>query len=306
MNDSFSSLIDSAKSVLVLLPQKPYFDQVAAGLSLYLSIHDKKEVAISCPTPMTVEANRLVGVNKISTEMGSKNLSIAFPNYDPGNIEKVSYDIENGEFKLTVVPKAGLPSPTREQMKIDYSGVAADLVILIGGANEAHFPQVASPDLEGATIVHIGTRALTGFQEKGVMSLARPASSVSEIVAGIIKDGGLPMDVDCATNLVAGIEEGSNHFESGEVTPETFEVFAYLLRNGGRRIPKQRLTPGSFPPGSIPTKPFGQIKNTIPAPKQVSQQSEPILEQIEQKEEIVENPPSDWLQPKVYKGTSIS
>ena len=31
-----------------------------------------------------------------------------------------------------------------------------------------------------------------------------------------------------------------------------------------------------------------------------------IPEKIESKEELVENPPDDWLQPKVFKGTSIS
>ena len=97
MDNSFSSLVDSASSVLILLPNKPYFDQVAAGLSLYLSLSDKKEVTISCPSPMMVGFNRLVGVNKIVAEIGNKNLTIRFAGYDADSIEKVSYDIENGE-----------------------------------------------------------------------------------------------------------------------------------------------------------------------------------------------------------------
>ena len=103
------------------------------------------------------------------------------------------------------------------------------------------------------------------------------------------------MDVDVATNLVMGIEEGSNHFESSEVTPDTFEVFAFLLRNGGQRLPKTKLESKNFPPGSIPGQPIFSQK-TI---------QQPIAEQVEGKEEVVENPPQDWLQPKVYKGTSV-
>lgn len=301
MNDSFPSLIESASSIVVLLPSKPYFDQVAGGLSLYLSLRDKKPTTIFSPSPMTVGFNRLIGINKIGQEVGNKNLVITFPNYDAGNIEKVSYDIENAEFKLTIVPKDGSIAPQKEQVGISHSGGSVDLVILIGGANESHFPTLGEKDFEGARIAHVGTRVLVSDSGKGIMSFAKPASSVSELVASLIKENGLLMDADTATNLVMGTEEGSNHFESSEVTPETFEVFAYLLRSGGQRLPKTRLEPKNFPPGSIPTQPFSK-----PVTELQSEQPEPVAEQVENKEEPVENPPSDWLQPKIYKGTSIS
>src|SRR5689334_79210 len=99
MDNTLSQLIDSSSSVLIILPTKPYFDQVAAGLSLYLALRDKKDATITCPSPMTVGFNRLIGVQKIVSEIGNKNLTIKFAGYDATNIEKVSYDIENGEFK---------------------------------------------------------------------------------------------------------------------------------------------------------------------------------------------------------------
>jgi hypothetical protein len=297
MNESFISLIDSASSILILLPAKPSFDDVASGLSLYLSIHDRKPVSISSPSPIMVGFNRLIGVNKIGGELGNKNLSITFSNYDAGNIEKVSYDIENGQFKLTVVPKNGFVSPQKDQVELSYGGGGADFVILIGGASDSDFPAISQKDLEGARLVHIGTRTLAS--DRGVMSFAKPGSSTSELIANLIKENQLPMDVDCATDLVMGIEEGSSSFASREVTPDTFETFAYLLRSGGQRQPKVKLSPMDFPLGSIPTQPFTK------SPQPVAQ-IDPIAEQIESKEEIIENPPSDWLQPKVYKGTSES
>ena len=105
MENSFSSLVDSSASILILLPTKPYFDQVAAGLGLFLSLRDRKETQISCPSPVTVEFHRLVGVNKITSEVGNKNLTIKFVNYNPQDIERVSADIENNEFKLIVIGK---------------------------------------------------------------------------------------------------------------------------------------------------------------------------------------------------------
>lgn len=283
MDNSLTSLVDSAASLLVLLPTKPYFDQVAAGLGLFLSLRDRKETQISSPSSMVVEFNRLVGVNKITSEPGNKNLTIRFVDYNPQDVERVSADIENGEFKLTVIPKPGFVSPKKEQINLSFSGVSTDMVILIGGANEGHFPQLK--DLAGTKVVHIGTRDLPVANGSGIISLARPGSSVSEVVASLIKENELPMDVDIATNLIAGIEEGSRNFQGPDVTALTFEVFADLLKAGGRRTGKEKVQRDAFPAGSIPGEaiklPEEQKKNTGKAPK-------------------------DWLEPKIYKGTSIS
>lgn len=306
MDTNFASLVESATSVLILLPTKPYFDQVAAGLSLYLSLKEKKEVTISASSPMMVGFNRIIGIDKIVTEVGNKNLTIKFAGYDAGNIEKVSYDIENGEFRLTVVPKIGFNSPTKEQLDLSYAGVASDLVILIGGANDTHFPLLSSEDVIGAKIVHIGTRVMASSRE--VMSFAKPGSSTSELIANLIRENGFSIDADTATNLVMGIEEGSNNFGSNEVTPETFETFAHLLRSGGVRSPKTKLNPTNFPAGSIPTQPFSipaqpQVKPNI---RQVMQQIETVSPDTEGTPEVEQdiNAPDDWLQPKVYKGAS--
>ena len=305
MENSLTSLIDSASSILIVLPTKPYFDQVAAGLSLYLSIRDKKSVSIFSPSPMMVGFSRLIGVDKISQELGKKNLTIKFVNYEATNIDKVGYDIEGGEFKLTVTPKSGFVAPQKEQIAMDYSGTAADLVILVGGANDSHFPILETPDLANSKIVHIGTRTLDSRRE--VMSFAKPASTTSELVAGLIKENNLAMDPDVATNLVMGIEEGSEHFAGGDVTPDTFEAFAYLLRNGGQRLPKVKLSPANFPAGAIPTKPYSEpkIQKPVTPITQIETQAEEKTQEAGQ-EETEANPPSDWLQPKIFKGTNVS
>lgn len=243
---------------------------------------------------MMVGFNRIIGIDKITSELGNKNLTIKFKGYDAGNIEKVSYDIINGEFNLTVVPKVGFISPSKEQMELSFSGISADLVILVGGNNDSDFPILVSEELTTAKVAHIGNRVLSS--DRDIMSFATPGASTSEVVASIIKGNGMSVDPDIATNLVMGIEEGSSNFSSSEVTPDTFETFAYLLRSGGRRQPKTKLSPMGFPPGSIPTQPFGE--GVL--------QEEVNPEQIENKEEVIENPPDEWLQPKVFKGTSVS
>ncbi|HJY98098.1 MAG TPA: hypothetical protein VJ227_00055 [Patescibacteria group bacterium] len=302
MENSFSSVIDSASSILVVLPARTNFDNVAAALSLYLSLRDKKEAMIFSPSPMTVGVNRLIGVNKIGEELGNKNLTIRFKGYDATNIDKVSYDIEENEFNLTVSPKAGLPAPKREQIELSHSGISADLVILVGGAADSDFPILGSEQIAGAKIAHVGARVLTSSLE--VMSFARKGSSVSEVVASIISESGLTTDADVATNLVMGMEEGSSKFTSSDVTPETFETFAKLLRAGGQRAPKVRLSPADFPPGAIPTQPFAKKMVNIPQPVQEEVDLQDMEGTAETEQEI--NPPDDWLQPKVFKGADLN
>jgi hypothetical protein len=115
------------------------------------------------------------------------------------------------------------------------------------------------PELVNAKIVYIGTRQFTSAHQ--VMSLATTGSSVSEVVANLLQNNGLPMDPDIATNLVMGIEAGSSNFSSSETTAVTFEVFANLLRAGGVRRPK---IVENFPAGAIPS---AQPAQPAPAPQ---------------------------------------
>lgn len=298
MNNSFNSLIDSSKTVQIILPTRPFFDQVAAGLSLYLSLVPKKQVQIYSPSPMTVEFNRLVGVNKISSDLGNKNLTLKFVEYPADNIERVSYDIEDSEFRLTVIPKPGNASPKKEQINFSYSGVSADTAILVGGLNQTHFPSILEKDMENVRLIHIGTKDLIVPQEVNILSFARPASSVSEIVTSLLKDNEFEIDMDIATNLLMGIEDGSNKFSGQGVTAETFELFAHLMKKGGQRIQAQkRVVRGMFPKGAIP----GSIK---PEDKSLfaMEEKEKVKNQNQKKQDKI---PEDWKTPKIYKGDTV-
>ena len=259
----------------------------------------------------------------MAQELGNKNLVIRFTDYRASDIERVSYDIENSQFRLTVIPKQKVTPPTKEQVELSYSGISADTVIIIGGANESHFPAISTKELAGANILHIGTRDISLSSNKTYVSFSRPASSVSEVVASLIKESGMKFEVDIATNLLMGIEEASNNFTDPSVTADTFAIMAELLRAGGKRSGAQvSARPTDFPPGAIPAtmprlQPFMQPSAPQPstfqplqtkptqATEQVKTQETIPSEQTEESEEP-EEPPKDWLSPKIYKGTSIS
>lgn len=296
MDNSFKTLIDSTQEVLVLLSDKPNLDEVSAGLSFYLSlICSGKNAIVSCSKPMTAEFSRLVGVDKITSNLGNKNLSFKFINYEATNVDKVSYDIENGQFKLTVSPKTGFKSPTKDQIEIDYSGTSAEFIVLIGGQNEESFTLLKNPEIAKSKMIHVGNRFLeVNDSNLQILSFAKQASSVSEVVTDLLKESGFVIDPDIATNLLAGIEKGSNNFQNDGVTSLTFEIFAELLKLGGIRTKKVPV--GTFPQGSIPNKPFSQ-------PQVVAEKA---MTPEEAEEELNQEIPPSWSEPKIYTGTSVN
>ena len=316
MENTLNTVFDQSNSILILLPEKPYLDQAAAGLALFLAIGGQKEVSIVSPTPMTVEFNRLIGVNKISQDLGSKNLVIKFGGYKANDIERVSYDIEDGEFKLTVIPKAGVSAPKQSQAHLSYSGVSADTVVLIGGANESHFPALSENSLASAKLVHIGTRALSLTGNKNAASLSRSVSSISELMASLIKESDMTINGDIATNLLIGIQEGTSKFSSNDVTADTFTVVADLMRTGGQRGVQERQRGSTYPQGAIPGQtPKQPISRIQPRQQQVRDQGSLNRAQsvsgsgqaaVGVSSAGKQGTPKDWLEPKIYKGTSVS
>ena len=293
MDNSFKALIDSAQETLILLPSNPSFDQVSSALSTFISLRlIGKKSSITCLSPMTAEFSRLIGVDKISEELGNKNLVIRFINYIAEDVDKVRADVESEQFTLTVLPKEGKKAPTKEQVDMVYSGSSSDLIILVGGAYDTDFPQLTSPDLNNSKIVHIGTKLLEVSSNLQILSFARPSSSISELTAILIKESGYAIDPDIATNLLSGIEEQSHSFQGPDVTSDTFLIFAELLKMGGIR--HKRVEINSFPKGSIPTKPFS------------GPQTPPIMKVEEEKKPVQQEVPQSWTEPKIYTGTTIN
>lgn len=253
MDDQFKQLVEGAKSILILLPTKPSFDQIAAGLSLFLALRENKDIQIVSASPMTVDFNRIVGINKITQELGSKNLIIKFLDYNPKDIERVKYDLEGDKMVyLSIIPMPGKKAPAKDQVQLSYSGVAADLVILIGGTNDSHFPQISGKDLAQAKFLHIGTKDLV-LQEIHPISVARPASSVSELVYYLLKNNNYEIDQDVASDLLMGIEQSTENFADRGANADTFMAAADLMKRGARRFASQSvITPSNFPPGAIP------------------------------------------------------
>lgn len=298
--------LENSKSIVILLSKNPYLDQVAAGLSLYLTLEkSEKNINIACPSPMLVEYNRLVGVNKIVSGLGDKNLVIKFKGYPAQNIEKVTYDIEEEEFRLSIIPKADASSPTQDQVTIDYAGVSADTIILIGGGNESHFPDLKNEKFANAKLIHIGKQDVSATSSREVVSFTKQSSSVSEIVAEIIKEFNPKFTEDIATNLLMGIREGSRDFSHSWVNADTFKLASELMSAGGK---------SHFANASLGAQ---QDKNAFNKPDLKKSEGIKKTEEPKVDKPVHENgqtngeaspppppAPASWLEPKIFKGTT--
>lgn len=233
----FKEILPGIKSVLVILPQNPSFDAVSAGLSLFIALRKKNIVATTvCPSEMTVEFNRLVGVNKVHQDLGNKNLVITFSNYPVENVERVGWDADNGKFSLTVVPKPGSKPPRKEEMSLNYSGVAADLIVAVGANYPDDLGRFAQNKeiLEQESLALLANRPLSGWPN-AIELIDTNDSSLSEVAYDVITQSDLQLDEDLATNLFLGIEAGTSNFTKRTATADTFDKVAKLLRAGAQR-----------------------------------------------------------------------
>lgn len=313
--------MEQAKEILILIPSGPNPDQVAASLSLYLSLISRgKHVSITCPTPMTVEFNHLVGVDKISDKINSaqgNNLVISFP-YQEGSIEKVSYNIENNAFNLVIEPRKDYPAVTPEAIKYSYTGGNIDLVCTIGVARLSDLDNISDRQalFNEKPIINIDVNPQN--QNYGKVNLIDPnLSSICELLVSLFSLFGLNMEGDIAVNLLTGITKGTNNFTSAQTTASTFETAAICLRHGAKQPSYSNLpqTSSRTPTNvNIPIKqtsplPSGPVHQTIqpsfirPAPRIKIFSPKPVTATAVNKP--IQNAPPDWLKPKIYKGSTL-
>src|SRR4030067_1019506 len=127
-NTTFRQLkeaLDKAKNIAIVVGKEPSLDEMGAALSLFLSISDiGKPIAIAATDEPIVELSSLVGINKVKTSLNgeSGDLTVSFP-YKEGEIDKVSYTLENGY--LNIVVKAG-------EEGLSFSEITANVIYGLG------------------------------------------------------------------------------------------------------------------------------------------------------------------------------
>ena len=288
MNDQLQELktkLGTAQSVLLTIPTNPSQDVVASALAMYLSLKQSgKAVSVVASSSPVVRDSHLVGLDKITTDVGGANLVITL-DVPENYVDKVTSNTEGGHLNLIINPAKGVPPLTQENVKFGYSGAAADLVIVLGAADLKDVGALAEKENE-----LFAKERLTNISNQvgsfGAINITDPSSSNSELVTALLKELALPMDIDIANNLMQGIEDATGGLSSPNMTADTFEALAILYRSGARR--------------QTPTIPVTQAK--IIADMPIVDNGAPVAPTTTP----TAAPTEDWTKPKIFKGSSTN
>lgn len=230
-------LLDSTSNIGIITGENQNIDSVGASLALFLILQaDAKNVQIVSKKEPAVEVSNLFGVNKISKSFqGSINtLTISVP-YREGDIEKVSYNIEGDRLNVNLF--AGSTGIKFNENEVEYlkKGVAPELIVTIGVGSEQELTSFVDP--AQVKTIHIDrnpANALTG----DVMLINPSFSSISEIVAEMVRELSFMPDADASQNLMDGISYATRNFTHPATSAFAFEAAGFLLQNGARRKEK--------------------------------------------------------------------
>lgn len=238
----FKDILSQHDRVGIMVGKNPTVDDMAAALALYLSLKAaNKSVTIASASQPLVEHSSLVGINEVKSALGGSatgDLVVSFP-YQEGEIEKVSYTIENSF--LNIVVKAGQNGLAFTEQDVRFTRGAAGglptLLIAVGTAQLALLGDLFNPEmLKDTSIINIDNKPENqGFGD--LVIVAPEYSSVSELMANVILTNGLPLDVDAAQNLLNGISFATNNFQNPQTSFYAFEIVAELMRRGAVRMP---------------------------------------------------------------------
>ncbi len=282
----------------IVVGQNPSLDSMASALSFYLSLVNLgKSVSIVASTNPIVEFSHLVGINKIKTNFSGEggDLTVSFP-YKEGEIEKASYTLENGYLNIIVKASEQGLSFSEKDVKFTRSGSFPELIFIIGTPRLSDLGNLFNPQaFKNTAVVNIdNSRENQKFGDMVLVS--EKFSSVSEMIANLILGLNLKIDNDIAQNLMQGIQNGTGNFQNPNTSPLAFEMAGFLIRNGASRKAYDQSLTSAFAKSEKPS--FQEAGMEEPIRK---------IEEVEKKEDTKksdENPPDEWLMPKIYKGST--
>lgn len=271
------AVLPACETILILLPEKPTFDQMAAATGLYLSLINQQKIVTLAATATAEKlaevGGDLVGVAQITDEIANQELWVHFP-FREGQVDKVTYDIdqENQRFWLMVKPAAGQRPLDAKEVEFSYGGVRADMIFTIGVAELERLGELYTAYEQvyrDSTLVSIGNFAPSFGQIK---LEAQGGQALSEVVVELLQTAAWPPPADAATNLLAGIEQVTDSFGSLTTTAQTLAAASYLMQAGARRI--RRRPPQPAPAVSHPTTVHRQAPPRVMAVPQSNRSGE--------------------------------
>lgn len=233
--DYLRQLLDENNEIGIIIGESHSLDKLAGALSFYLGLNAlQKNVQIISKRDPIVEHSNLVGVDRIKRSFDGviNTLTISVP-YVEGEVEKVSYNIENDKLNVNLVSTAKGITFNESAVKFIKKGSSPLLIFAIGIPNPQSISDVTTVD---ASMKVINIDNNPSNQLYGDIVLSDPSfSSISEIIAKVFEYMNIPVDIDSAQNLMDGLINATNNFTASNTSAYAFETAGFLLKNGARR-----------------------------------------------------------------------
>ncbi len=280
--------LPSAQRILIVLPQNLTIDNLAAGLTLFLSLRNagKSVDIISTGTPLVSQSN-LYGIGDVKNEIskaGAGNFVISLDGVVDTTgtlqqvpaLENIDWYPENGKLNVVfhIVPGQRF-EPKNITSKHEQSGY--DMTFVVGCQSLNELGNLFASNSEYFTqgqVVNIDTNPLNAYF--GFANAVDPqASSLSEIVAHILPSLTLSIDSDIASNIIAGIYSATNNL-TRNVNPDTFMAVSQAVQVGGILPNISEIQSPSQPEVKIDYAPQPVVA------QQVTAQQPPVQELVQQ------------------------
>ena len=217
------NLLTTAKTALIAVPQLNV-DSIGSALALALLLKKSNiTTKVFCPQKTDANYTKLSGL-ELLTDVYNPNDLIVTLDYPLDQIEKVTYNQDNGKLNLVVQTKDGSPKVAENQILISNQASAADINFILG--DETLLGANANMVNKG-TWINISPSSIEKDWAK--ISVIDQDAPFSEIFTFLLPMLGLELTPDAAKNLLIALRVATQSF-SINVSPETFEAGALCLR----------------------------------------------------------------------------
>jgi nanoRNase/pAp phosphatase (c-di-AMP/oligoRNAs hydrolase) len=229
-----------ASNILIVLPNNPTTDAIAASLALFLALEKlKKKSKIVC-NKFSLPASHtfLPKSSEIISDLTTLRKFVITLDTSKTKVEELSYDFDKDKQRLNVyiTPKNGFfegRDITTSAGMYEY-----DLIYVLDAVDLDSLSKLFENNAEffyHTPVVNIDHNPSNEyFGQINLVDLT--ATSSSEIVFELVKQMGENiLDEHMATNLLTGIISKTKSFRTPSVTPKSLAVASLLIASGARR-----------------------------------------------------------------------
>lgn len=229
-------LISTNERILVTTHLNPDGDAFGSLIALTLGLKKltgEKKIQALCPSTIPDIFRFLPALDLVSTELAARDLVITV-NTQQVPIDKVSYNLKDGQLELYVTPISGTFKDNDIGHHLGKPNV--DLVIALDCGELKRLGKLYEEEKE--FLLQVPLINIDHHQDNtnfGHVNFVDPtAASTSQLLYKLLLYLDIPLDEHIATGLLTGIITDTGNFQYSSTTPETFMIASKLMEAGAQ------------------------------------------------------------------------